>query len=140
MRFDLLTNGMTMTAWTRGVIRVLYGGRESRPQVHVADLVEAYLAIVRAKDLEPGVYNVGATNDNVAALASTIEERLSAGHGRRSSRWSRTSRASIAATRSLRTSSAPLPVGRLASVSGDGGRALSAGWRARKSIPTIRGP
>lgn len=82
MRFDLLTNGMTLTAWTRRQIQILYGGREARPQIHVEDLVDAYVAILNRDALAPGVYNVGATNDNVAELASVIRERMKSEHAR----------------------------------------------------------
>ncbi len=83
MRFDLLTNGMTLTAWSEGKIRVLYGGREARPQVHVLDLVEAYVRIITAPQLERGVYNVSSSNDNVMTLAKVIQSLLDERHERK---------------------------------------------------------
>ena len=82
MRFDLLTNGMTLTAWSQSKIRVLYGGREARPQVHVLDLVEAYVRLITAPELERGVYNVSSSNDNVMTLAKVIQSHLDRRHGR----------------------------------------------------------
>jgi nucleoside-diphosphate-sugar epimerase len=82
MRFDLLTNGMTLTAFTRGKIQVLYGGREARPQVHVLDLVEAYAKVLATPNLAPGIYNVSASNDNVMTLARVIQSQLKQRHGR----------------------------------------------------------
>lgn len=80
MRFDLLTNAMTKAAWRAGRLTVLFGGRERRPQIHVADLVRAYERILEV-DLAPGVYNVGSRNDSVLELAHTIGEQLAATRG-----------------------------------------------------------
>ncbi len=82
MRFDLLTNGMTLTAWNRRQIDVLYGGREARPQVHVDDLTDAYLAVLGREGLAPGVYNVASSNDNVGELAEVIRARMKSQYGR----------------------------------------------------------
>ncbi|MEZ4226516.1 MAG: NAD(P)-dependent oxidoreductase [Polyangiaceae bacterium] len=83
MRFDLLTNGMTLTAWTQGKIPVLYGGREARPQVHILDLVDAYERVLATPALQRGVYNVSATNDNVLDVAHAIRNQLETEHDRR---------------------------------------------------------
>jgi len=73
MRWDLLTNGMTKSAWTTGKLTVLYGGRETRPQIHVADLCDVYASILGASSPVPaGVYNAHATNDSVMELAHAI--------------------------------------------------------------------
>jgi nucleoside-diphosphate-sugar epimerase len=82
MRWDLLTNGMTRTAWATGRLCVLYGGRETRPQIHLADLCEVYRALLATPDVPAGVYNVGATNDSVMALARAIREQVSGRAGR----------------------------------------------------------
>lgn len=76
MRLDLLTNGMTTSAWMRGRLRVLYGGRETRAQVHVKDLVDAYARVIETPELPSGVYNVAASNDAVMELALTIRDQL----------------------------------------------------------------
>ncbi len=81
MRFDLLTNGMTKSAWTHGVLRVLYGGRETRPQVHVGDLVSAYDRVLSASP-EPGTYNVASSNDSVMELARAIRDQLAVRRGK----------------------------------------------------------
>jgi nucleoside-diphosphate-sugar epimerase len=75
MRLDLLTNGMTRSAWCHGRLQVLYGGREVRAQVHVDDLVRAYERILES-DLPAGVYNVCSRNDSVMELARTIRAQV----------------------------------------------------------------
>nr|HMR05993.1 SDR family oxidoreductase [Polyangiaceae bacterium] len=82
MRFDLLTNGMTLSAFSQGRIQVLYGGREARPQVHVLDLVEAYVRVLSTPRLATGVYNVSSSNDNVMGLAQVIQSQLKQQYGR----------------------------------------------------------
>lgn len=78
LRLDLLTNGMTKDGRAHGAIRVLYGGREVRPQVHVLDLVEVYARILESRAVAPGVYNVAATSDRVMDVAVAIGEQLGA--------------------------------------------------------------
>ncbi|MBI2897554.1 MAG: NAD(P)-dependent oxidoreductase [Deltaproteobacteria bacterium] len=76
MRLDLLTNGMTKDGWAQGAVRVLYGGREVRPQVHVLDLVDAYVHILESQTVPPGIYNVATTSDRVIDVAAAIAEQL----------------------------------------------------------------
>jgi nucleoside-diphosphate-sugar epimerase len=77
MRFDLLTNGMTRSACVKRKLRVLYGGREVRAQVHVRDLVSAYRAVLDHPTLT-GTFNVSASNDRVLDLGETIRDHLRA--------------------------------------------------------------
>ena len=75
MRFDLLTNGMTRSACVHGKLRVLYGGREVRAQVHVRDLVRAYQAVLEHPALR-GTFNVASINDRVLDLGESIRDHL----------------------------------------------------------------
>ena len=47
MRLDLIVNLLTMQALTRGAVTVL-GGAQTRPNIHVDDLVDAYLFALRS--------------------------------------------------------------------------------------------
>ena len=76
MRFDLLTNGMTRAAWAKNALTVLYGGRETRAQVHVLDLVAAYQAVLSRPEFPAGTYNVASRNDRVMELAETVRDHL----------------------------------------------------------------
>ena len=76
MRFDLLTNGMTKAAWVHRRLNVLFGGRETRAQVHVDDLVAAYEVAIEGAGLPAGVYNVASSNDQVMQLAEAIRDQL----------------------------------------------------------------
>ncbi|MBI4322990.1 MAG: NAD-dependent epimerase/dehydratase family protein [Candidatus Omnitrophica bacterium] len=65
MRFDLIVNILTMHAATRGTCTV-YGGKQWRPLVHVADAARAYiLALGAPADLVRGhIFNVGSNEQN----------------------------------------------------------------------------
>jgi nucleoside-diphosphate-sugar epimerase len=75
MRLDLTVNLLTMQALTRGVVTVL-GGAQTRPNVHVDDLVDAYLF---AHDRRlAGVYNVGFENLSVLDIAKGVTREVPA--------------------------------------------------------------
>ncbi len=70
MRFDLAINVMTKNAYTQGQITVDGGGKQWRPFVHVADVAETMIHMLKA-DLETvdgEVFNVGHDNNNVQIL------------------------------------------------------------------------
>jgi nucleoside-diphosphate-sugar epimerase len=76
MRFDLVVNLMTLTAFQQGKIYVLGGGLQWRPLVHVRDVALAFIA---ALDSDPGVvqrqvFNVGSDQQNmrVREIASLV--------------------------------------------------------------------
>lgn len=73
MRFDLVVNTMTMTAFTEGQINV-FGGNQWRPLLSLPDAAEAYLKVLQA-DTGSKIYNVGSEEQNymiseVAALVA----------------------------------------------------------------------
>jgi nucleoside-diphosphate-sugar epimerase len=73
MRLDLTVNLLTMQALTNGAMTVL-GGSQVRPNIHVDDLVDAYLF---AHDRRlPGVYNAGFENLSVLEIAQRISARV----------------------------------------------------------------
>jgi nucleoside-diphosphate-sugar epimerase len=65
MRFDLIINILTLQAITRGAFTI-YGGKQWRPLVHVADSAHAFtLALEAPVDLVRGeVFNVGTNDQN----------------------------------------------------------------------------
>src|SRR5437773_3039038 len=66
MRLDLTLNLLTMQALTKGVVTVL-GGAQTRPNVHIDDLVDTYLFSFDRR--LAGVYNVGFENLRVHDIA-----------------------------------------------------------------------
>lgn len=79
MRFDLVVNTMTMTAFAEKKIHV-YGGEQWRPLMHVKDAAEAYIKVLEADmNLIRGkVYNVGSEEQNykIKEVASRISSVL----------------------------------------------------------------
>jgi len=74
MRLDLTVNLLTQQAIEDGVITV-FGGDQVRPNVHISDMVSAYLHFLSG-DFETGVYNVGFENMSVYQIASIVSERV----------------------------------------------------------------
>ncbi len=75
MRLDLTVNLLTMQALTRGVVTVL-GGAQTRPNVHIDDLVDTYLFSFDRR--LAGIYNVGFENLRVLDIAEAVTREVPA--------------------------------------------------------------
>ncbi len=75
MRLDLTVNLLTMQALTKGAMTV-FGGSQVRPNIHIDDLVDAYLYLFEHRI--GGVYNAGFENLTVLEIAGRIAERVPA--------------------------------------------------------------
>jgi nucleoside-diphosphate-sugar epimerase len=75
MRLDLTVNLLTMQALTNGVMTV-FGGAQTRPNIHIDDLVDLYLFSMERR--LQGVYNAGFENLTVLAIAERIAAETSA--------------------------------------------------------------
>jgi nucleoside-diphosphate-sugar epimerase len=75
MRLDLTVNLLTMQALTKGAMTV-FGGSQVRPNIHIDDLVDAYLYLFEHRI--GGVYNAGFENLTVLDIARRIAERVPA--------------------------------------------------------------
>jgi len=77
MRFDLIINLLTLHAFTRGKITI-FGGKQWRPLVHVADAARAYVMALEAPIEVVGgqIFNVGSNKQNyqVGELGKLIRE------------------------------------------------------------------
>src|SRR4029079_2036541 len=69
MRLDLTVNLLTMQALTKGIITV-FGGEQTRPNIHSDDLVDLYL--FAAERRLAGLYNAGFENLKVREIAERI--------------------------------------------------------------------
>lgn len=74
-RMDLAVNLLTNHAVCRGEIKV-FGGEQYRPNIHIADMVSAYLKILSETDdaVDGEVFNVGGENIKVRDLAQLVSE------------------------------------------------------------------
>lgn len=79
MRFDLVVNTMTMTAFLEKKI-VVFGGEQWRPLLHLDDAAEAYISVLNAGEsvIKGKVYNVGSGEQNykIKDVAKIISETL----------------------------------------------------------------
>jgi nucleoside-diphosphate-sugar epimerase len=78
MRFDLVVNLMTLTAFQKGRIIVMGGGLQWRPLVHLSDVSKAFLNVVGAKKdkINKEVFNIGLDNFQIKNLAYLVREEL----------------------------------------------------------------
>jgi nucleoside-diphosphate-sugar epimerase len=78
MRFDLVVNLMTLTAFQKGRIIVMGGGLQWRPLVHVSDVSRAFLTVIsKSKEkVNKEIFNVGLDNFQIKNLAYMVREEL----------------------------------------------------------------
>jgi len=76
MRFDLVVNLMTLTAFKKGRILVMGGGKQWRPLIHVSDVSRAFMKIIdnpRSK-VSQQIFNIGIDNYQVKEIAYMVRE------------------------------------------------------------------
>jgi len=73
-RFDLVVNILTNLAYNKSQITV-YGGNQHRPNIHIDDMVDAYIHILKQpeKKINRKVFNVGFENYTVNDLAKLVQ-------------------------------------------------------------------
>jgi len=74
-RLDVVVNILTNLAYHKREISV-FGGSQLRPNIHIADMVEAYIVLLNApkKKVAGEVFNAGYENHSVLELAETVRE------------------------------------------------------------------
>lgn len=74
-RLDLVVNILTNLGYHNGVVRVLGGGQQ-RPNIHIKDMVRAYMHILNAPadKINGKIYNVGFENHTVSQLANIVKD------------------------------------------------------------------
>ena len=74
-RLDLVVNILTNHAYHNRAIKV-FGGEQLRPNVHIDDMVDSYIAILNAdhKKINGQIFNVGFKNQSVNELASDVKQ------------------------------------------------------------------
>jgi nucleoside-diphosphate-sugar epimerase len=78
MRFDLVVNLMTLTAFQKQRIIVMGGGEQWRPLVHVSDVSKAFIAVLKSeeKQIKSEIFNVGLDNYQVKNIAFLVREKM----------------------------------------------------------------
>ena len=78
MRFDLVVNLMTLTAFQKRRIIVMGGGLQWRPLVHLSDVSRAFNAVISSNTdiVNKEVFNIGLDNFQIKNLAYLVREEL----------------------------------------------------------------
>jgi len=78
MRFDLVVNLMTLTAFQKGRIIVMGGGKQWRPLVHLSDVSNAFQIVINSSidNVNQEVFNIGLDNFQIKNLAYLVREEL----------------------------------------------------------------
>jgi nucleoside-diphosphate-sugar epimerase len=78
MRFDLVVNLMTLTAFQKGRIIVMGGGLQWRPLIHLSDVTKAFMTVLSTskEKVNKEIFNIGLDNFQIKNLAYLIREEL----------------------------------------------------------------
>jgi nucleoside-diphosphate-sugar epimerase len=76
-RLDLSVNILTNHAVNKGRITV-FGGTQKRPNLHIEDMVDAYLILLRLPDahVDRNTYNCGFQNLTIMQIAETVKQTV----------------------------------------------------------------
>jgi nucleoside-diphosphate-sugar epimerase len=76
MRFDLVVNLMTLTAFQKGRIIVMGGGMQWRPLVHVTDVSRAFTSVISSQKTNGEIYNIGHSNLQIKSVAYLVRDEI----------------------------------------------------------------
>ena len=73
-RLDVVVNILTNLAFHKREISV-FGGKQLRPNIHIADMADAYITLLRApkEKIAGEIFNAGFENQTVLELAETVQ-------------------------------------------------------------------
>jgi len=77
MRLDLSVNILTMQAITKGKITV-FGGDQTRPNIHIKDMIRVYHHFLEKGMGLPGIYNAGFENISILDIANRVTKHIPA--------------------------------------------------------------
>ena len=75
MRLDLTVNMLTFQALKNKKITV-FGGKQKRPNVHVDDIINAYIFFIKNKKIKFGIFNIGFENLSILQIAKKISKKI----------------------------------------------------------------
>ena len=78
MRFDLVVNLMTLSAFQNGRIIIMGGGLQWRPLVHLSDVSRAFISVIEQSNnkVNGEIFNIGLDNFQIRNLAYLVREQL----------------------------------------------------------------
>jgi len=70
MRFDLVVNGMTLSLFKQGSVKIMRNGQQWRPIVHVIDTARAFVTVLESptSQVNSQIFNVGSDEQNLQVL------------------------------------------------------------------------
>ena len=76
-RLDVVVNILTNLAYHKREISI-FGGDQLRPNIHIKDMVEAYMVLLRApkEKIAGKIYNAGYENHSVRDIAETVKKTV----------------------------------------------------------------
>ena len=77
MRLDVSVNMLTFQALKNNKITV-FGGNQTRPNIHIKDMVRVYQHFVNNSFIESGCYNAGFENISILDIAEMVKNKLGA--------------------------------------------------------------
>jgi nucleoside-diphosphate-sugar epimerase len=77
MRLDVSVNMLTWQALNAGRITV-HGGAQTRPNIHIADMVDVYRHFLKNPGIDSGCYNAGFENISILDIAERVRRRIPA--------------------------------------------------------------
>ena len=77
MRLDVSVNMFTMQALKNGKITV-FGGQQTRPNIHIQDMVNVYRHFLVKPELASGCYNAGFENITILDIAERVKKKIPA--------------------------------------------------------------
>jgi nucleoside-diphosphate-sugar epimerase len=75
MRLDVSVNMLTMQALTNGKMTV-FGGDQTRPNIHINDMVNVYRNFLAHPELPSGCYNAGFENISIIDIAKLVATKI----------------------------------------------------------------
>ena len=75
MRFDVSVNMLTAQAAHNKKITVL-GGKQIRPNIHIEDMTDLYLFLLKTDKSRCGIYNAGFENKSVISIAKQVSKNI----------------------------------------------------------------
>ena len=73
MRYDLTVNALTYSALKKKIVTV-NGGDQIRPNIHIQDLIDLYIFLLKKNKKFCGIYNAGFENLSVLNIAKKIKK------------------------------------------------------------------
>ena len=75
MRFDVSVNALTMSGLTKDMITV-HGGSQIRPNIHIDDITDLYIFLLKVNKKFSGIYNAGFENMSIKKISELIANNL----------------------------------------------------------------